>query len=747
MRHETIDGTILSLIFQNEENGYTVLRLVTGDGEIITVVGCIPCAAPGENLIATGVWMTHPTHGEQFKAEQVERHMPTTETEILSYLSSGVIRGVGPATAQRLVERFGVDTLQVLEEAPERISLIKGITAKKAKEIGEAFRYQTGMRRLLEFLSRNDLPLSLAMRLYRRYGLESMEAVLRNPYLLVDEFYGVDFSVMDEIALGMGFDGGSQRRVEAAVLFELSHNLNNGHVFLPREKLLSAAQELIGATADQTERALDDLVDRRAVAVDKIGKVEGCYLARLHEAEVYVAAKLKTMLSFRPDVGRNIPALIDRIQAQQGITYAPAQRQAVELAATEGLLLLTGGPGTGKTTSVRGVVAMFESLGMDVALMAPTGRAAKRMSELTGREAQTIHRALGMVYNEPTGEVTFSKNEKEPLEADAVIVDEMSMVDLPLMRSLLSALRPETRLVMVGDPDQLPSVGPGNVFADLIRSGAVCTVALTEIFRQARQSAIVRNAHAVNAALPPNLESNQGDFFFLCRRDPERLVDTVVDLCRRRLPENMGIDQGQIQVICPTRRGPWGTEALNRRLQAALNPPAAGKGERVWGELVFRVGDRVMQTRNNYDVVWERPDGTVGTGIFNGDVGQILEVDPSGELLTIAFDERRAVYTPDMLSELDMAYAITVHKAQGSEYRAVVFACMRCAPSLMVRGVLYTGITRARELLVMVGDDSAVLQMAANDRQQRRYSGLRRRLKRAAAELAAERTGEGPLRP
>ena len=734
MQHETIDGTILSLIFQNEENGYTVLRLVTGDGEVVTVVGCIPCAAPGENLIVTGVWMTHPTYGEQFKAEQVERHMPTTEPEILSYLSSGAVKGVGPATAQRLVERFGVDTLQVLEEAPERISAIKGITAKKAREIGESFRYQTGMRRLLEFLSHNDLPLSLALRLYRRYGLASMEALRQNPYLLVDDFYGVDFSVMDEIALGMGFDGGSQRRVEAAVLFELSHNLNNGHVFLPREKLLSAAQQLIGADGEQVERALDDLVERCAVVVDKIGKVEGCYLARLHEAETYVAAKLKAMLACRPDVGKNIDAILERIQAQQGITYAPAQRQAVDLAATEGLLLLTGGPGTGKTTSVRGVVAMFEGLGMEVALMAPTGRAAKRMSELTGREAQTIHRMLGMTYNEQTGDLTFSKNEKEPLEADAVIVDEMSMVDLPLMQALLAALRPETRLVMVGDPDQLPSVGPGNVFSDLIRSGAICTVALTEIFRQAQESAIVRNAHAINAALPPNLASNQGDFFFLCRRDPQRLVDTVVGLCQTRLPQNMGIDPGQIQVICPTRRGAWGTVELNRRLQAALNPPAPGKGEKAWGDLVFRVGDRVMQTRNNYDVVWERPDGTVGAGIFNGDVGQVVEVDPSGELLTVSFEERKAVYTADMLSELDMAYAITVHKAQGSEYQAVVFACMRCAPSLMVRGVLYTGITRARELLILVGDDSTVRQMAANDKQQRRYSGLRRRLKQAAAE-------------
>ena len=724
----TIDGTILNTIFQNEENGYTVLRLVTGDGEIITVVGCIPCAAPGESLVLTGVWMTHPQHGQQFKAEEVERHLPTDATEILSYLASGVIKGVGPATAQRLVDRFGDDTLRVLEEEPERVADTKGITAKKAREIVEGFRHQTGMRRLLEFLSRYELPLGLAMRLYRRYGMEAADAVRENPYLLVDELYGVDFSVMDTIALSLGFDGSSRRRLEAGLLFELSHNLNNGHVFLPRDKLIAATAQLIGLDAGEVEISLDDLIGRRAVVQEMVGKVEACYLWRMWEAERYVAEKLRLMAAYKPDPGRNVPRLIERIEREQGITYAAAQRRAVELAATESMILLTGGPGTGKTTSVRGVVAMFESLGMDLLLLAPTGRAAKRLGELTGREAQTIHRCLGMCWNEQTGELTFSKNEKEPLEANAVIVDEMSMVDLPLMRALLAALRPDCRLVMVGDPDQLPSVGPGNVFYDLIRSEAIPEVALTEIFRQARQSAIVRNAHQVNLGQRPCLDNNQGDFFFLCRRDPQRLVDTVVGLCAQRLPGSMGMEPGQIQVVCPTRKGPWGTEALNRALQAALNPPSPDKREKSWGDLIFREGDRVMQTRNDYDVLWERPDGTVGSGIFNGDVGQILEVDPSGEMVTVSFDERKATYTAEMLSELDMAYAMTVHKAQGSEYRCVVLAVMRCAPSLMVRGVLYTAITRARELLVVVGDDSAIGQMAENDRQQRRYSGLRRRL-------------------
>ena len=726
----TIDGTILNLIFQNEENGYTVLRLVTADGEAVTVVGAIPCAAPGEDLIVTGRWVSHPVHGDQFQAQQVERHMPTTEAGILSYLSSGAVKGVGPATAEKLVGRFGADALRVLEEEPGELTKIRGITAKKAREIAESYRYQIGMRRLMEFLSVNDLPLSLALRLYRRYGSQAMEAVRNDPYLLVDEVYGVDFSVMDEIALSMGIAGDSRRRVEAAVLFELTYNLNNGHVFLPRDKLIAAACQLIDCPPDTVEIALDDLIGRGAVRSQRVAKVDACYLRRLYEAETHVAAKLEELLRFQADQGREVDRIIDQIQTEQGITYAPAQRRAVELAARQGVLLLTGGPGTGKTTSVRGIVAMLERMGLKLLLLAPTGRAAKRLGELCGREAQTIHRCLGMVWQEDAGEVTFQKNEQEPLEAEAVIVDEMSMVDLPLMSALLAALRPGCRLVMVGDPDQLPSVGPGNVFSDLIRSGRIETVALTQIFRQAQRSAIIRAAHAVNQGILPELRTDSGsDFFFMRRRDPQAAVDLVVELCGRRLPENMGVDAGQIQVLCPTRKGEWGTWQLNRRLQAALNPPAPGKGQKVWGDTVFRQGDRVMQIRNNYDVLWVKDDGTTGSGIFNGDVGTVEEVDPAGELLTVRFDDRVATYVSDMLGELELAYAVTVHKSQGSEYRAVVLVALPAAPALMVRGVLYTGVTRARDLLVVVGDDAALGRMAANDRQQRRYSGLRWRLR------------------
>ncbi|MBQ5442016.1 MAG: ATP-dependent RecD-like DNA helicase, partial [Oscillospiraceae bacterium] len=673
----------------------------------------------------------HPQHGEQFVIDEVERRMPSEETEILNYLSSGVLRGIGPATAQKLVSRFGKDTLDVIESEPEKLRAIKGITDKRAREIAESFREQMGLRRVMEFLARYELPIALSVPLYRRYGADAMDAVRRNPYLLSGEPFNVDFSVSDEIALSLGLSGDSACRTEAGLLFELSHNeTNGGHVFLPREKLLAASAQLLDCGTDAAEASLDELIDRGKIVQERVANVDACYLARCHEAEVYVTTRLRAMLADRPDKLRGAAKVIDEIEREQGIEYAPLQRRAVELAAQEELLLLTGGPGTGKTTSVRGIVALFERMGLDVLLAAPTGRAAKRMGELCSREAQTIHRMLGMSWNEQTGEVTFAKGEKEPLEADAVIVDEMSMVDLALMRAFLSALKPGCRLVMVGDADQLPSVGAGNVFADLIRSGKIATVALTEIFRQAERSAIVRSAHAVNDGRMPELNNSvDGDFFFLPRRDSVRLVDTVVELCTRRLPEKMHLPAAEIQVLSPTRKGPTGTVALNRALQSALNPASPARRERAWGDMVFREGDRVMQTRNDYDVVWEKEDGTAGTGIFNGDVGHILQIDPSGELLTIAFDDRVATYTSDMLAELDMAYAMTVHKSQGSEYRGVIFVSAPCAPGLQVRGVLYTAITRARELLIIVGDDVTIGRMAENDRQQRRYSGLRWRLK------------------
>ena len=724
----TYDGAVHSIIFQNAENGYTVLRLLTEEGEVVTVVGCIPCAAPGEHLTVSGVWEQHPQHGEQLKALELERSLPEDEDEIFNYLCSGVCKGVGPATAQRIIDRFGVDTLDILEQEPERLTTIKGVTAKRAQEIAQSFRQHMGLRRLMAFLAKYQLPPVLAMQLRQQYGDAALDMVKANPYLLSTDACGVEFSLTDGIALSMGIAEDSDCRIQAAVTFELSHNENNGHVFLPRTKLLAATAQLLDCGEELVEQALDDLIGRGSIVQEQVANVEACYLRRLWEAEVSACARLNGLLAVDADESRQAVRTIDEIERTAGITYAPQQRKAVQLAARHGVVILTGGPGTGKTTTLRGIVALFQKMGLDILLAAPTGRAAKRMSELTDMEAQTIHRLLGMKWDEATHQVTFSKSEKEPLEADAVIVDEMSMVDLTLFSALLRALRPGTRLVLVGDADQLPSVGAGNVFSDLIRSKRVETVFLREVFRQAEQSAIIRNAHLVNLGEQPKLDSNQGDFFFLCRREGERTVSTVVELCKTRLPDKMGIPADQIQVLTPTRKGPCGTINLNRCLQEALNPRKPGVREIQWGERLFREGDRIMQTRNDYDVLWEKADGTMGVGMFNGDVGRIRAIDPSGEYLEMDFDGRLAVYTTDMLNEVDLAYAQTVHKAQGSEYRCVVFAAMPSAPSLMVRGVLYTALTRARELLITVGDDAAIRAMAANDKQQRRYSGLRWRL-------------------
>ena len=726
----TVEGSVDAVIFQNEENGYTVLLLrVDGEDEPITVVGCIPCAAAGEGMTVTGVWVNHPVHGPQLSAESVERRLPQEEEDIVCYLSSGILKGIGPATAQRLVERFGADTLRVLEEEPERLRTIKGITAKKAMELSEAFRALTGLRQVMEFLARYDLPVYLAMAVQRTYGDNALQTLRDDPYILSRAQFGVDFAVADAIAISMGFGGDDPCRLRAAIEYELAHNAGNGHVFLPREKLLAATAQLVDVDTDMVETALDKLIDSFAVVEKPIANVRGCYLPRLYQAETFVAQRLLSMLRAPVEQLRQVDKTIDAIEKEQGVSYAPLQRQAVRMAAEGGVLLLTGGPGTGKTTSLRGIVALYRRMGLDVALLAPTGRAAKRLGEVTDCDAQTIHRALGMSYNDLTGQAAFKKNGSDPLEAHAVIVDEMSMVDLELMQALLEALRPGCRLVLVGDPDQLPSVGAGNVLGDLLRSTVVPTVSLTQVFRQAEQSAIIRNAHAVNMGQPPQLDSNQGDFFFLCRRSPDRLVQTVVELCRDRLPRNMNVPADQIQVLSPTRKGACGTVSLNRALQAALNPPSPQKRQKQWGDVTFRVGDRVMQTKNNYDVLWEKDDGTAGSGIFNGDVGVIQDIDSSGELIVLRFDDRTATYTADLLSQLDMAYAITVHKSQGSEYPAVILVSAPAAPSLMVRGVLYTAITRARRMLIMVGDDAVPARMAENDRQQRRYSGLRRRLK------------------
>ena len=723
---QLIEGTVSSLIYQNEENGYTILRLDLGEEEL-TVVGPMPGVSPGEYLSIRGSWVRHPTYGRQFKAEIVERRLPQGLKEVFHYLASGAVKGVGKATARALIEEFGEDALTIIGEHPEELTKIRGISPKRAMSISASFQQQMGMRLLVEFLGQHNLPMELAAPLYRSYGGSALEALKNDPYLLVGEGFGVEFSLADQLALDLGLPGDDPLRLEAGLIFELTHNLNNGHTFLPRGKLLAASGQLLDIPTEELEEALERLALKGQVVEDRVAGEDAVYLPDLYEAELLVTQRVREMQDSDLLPPERLNDVIDRIQRQQGIRYAPQQRQAVELAARNQMMLLTGGPGTGKTTSLRGVLALFDTMGLETALAAPTGRAAKRLSELCGAEASTIHRLLETGFDPQSGQQVFTHDRDDPLAVDAVIVDETSMVDLPLMAALMDALRPECRLVLVGDPDQLPSVGPGCLFADLIRSGAVPTVRLTEVFRQAAQSAIIRNAHTVNRGELPDLRANDSDFFFLARRDSQMAVDTIVDLCRRRLPERMGVPADQIQVLSPTRRRGTGTANLNQALQAALNPPAEGKGERRFGDWIFRAGDRVMQVKNNYDILWrEQGTSNAGMGMFNGDIGVIRAID--GDCITVDFDGKVVEYAPDMLNELEPAFAVTVHKAQGSEYRAVILAALDGAPMLMTRGVLYTAITRARELLIIVGDDGVVAGMIGNNRQTRRYSGLRARL-------------------
>ncbi len=726
-----IEGTVDSVVYQNEENGYTVLRLDVGAEEPVTVVGCIPGVAPGETLSAQGAWTRHATYGQQFKAEVARRSMPVGEKAIFDYLASGAVKGIGISTARRMVEEFGQDALEVLERTPEKLTAIKGITKKRAEAMGEAFRLQMGMRRLLDFLTAHDLPPQLGMPLYRRFGDRALEEVERDPYLLTEGEMTVPFAQADQLALELGFAGDHPQRLEAGVSFTLRHNLDNGHTFLPCQKLLRAASALLDVPDPESlEDALFVLLERGTVTRETVAGEDACYLTEYYEAESLVAQRISAMSENELCPTEELAGLITRMEEEQGITYAPQQRLAVETAARRQLMLLTGGPGTGKTTTLKGILSLFESMGLETALTAPTGRAAKRMGELCGAEGTTIHRLLETHFDPKTGDLVFAHNEQDPLKADAVIVDETSMVDIILMSALLSGLRDDCRLVLVGDPDQLPSVGAGNLLSDLIRSGAVPVVRLTEVFRQAAQSAIIRSAHQVNEGRVPELRNDSAqDVFFLRRPDPIGAEETIVELVKKRLPERMGIPSHQIQVLSPTRKYDGGTGSLNRAIQAAVNPPAEGKGERKFGPYVFRQGDRVMQVKNNYDVMWRTADGLeAGMGVFNGDIGHILEVDNRRELITVDFEGRLVEYTPDMLGELESAYAVTVHKSQGSEYRAVILAALDTAPRLLTRGVLYTAITRARELLVIVGDEAVVAKMTANNRQSKRYSGLRARL-------------------
>ena len=721
-------GTVRAVIYQSPESGYTVLRLDVGEDEPIAAVGTLPQLAPGERLTVKGMWTHHPSYGPQLKVESAERTLPDTTEAMYEYLASGIVRGIGPATAQAIVEHFGSRSLEVIEETPESLVQVKGITARRAREIGNSWTKQAALRILLGFFERHELPSTLAMKVYQQHGDYALEILKDDPYILAAPIFGGDFHRADALAIKLGIAGENRLRIRAAMCYTLEHNLNNGHCFIPRDKLIAATAQLLDVTPELCMEALDDLLESGRVVEDTLREISVCYLAHIYKAEKIVASRILQMAELTPEGQADVDSLIEQVERDSGLSYAPEQRIAVEVAAAGSVLIITGAPGTGKTTAVRAILGLYDRLGLNTVLAAPTGRAAKRMSELTGRTAQTIHRLLGANYTEDGDALRFEHDETNPISADALILDETSMVDILLAEAILLALPYGCRLVLVGDCDQLPSVGPGNVFADLIRADCLPVVRLTEIFRQAKESGIIRNAHQINKGERLDLRKKEHDFFFLQRNGAAKTVDTVVDLITRRLPENLNIPSHEIQVLSAFKRGEAGTINLNTRLQDALNPKSDEKAERAVQYGTMRVGDKVMQVRNNYDILWTDANGDAGQGVFNGDIGRVLEIDHRANTVTVEFDGRVFVYTADLLGELEPAWAMTVHKSQGSEYRAVIFVAEKGPAMLLTRKILYTGVTRAKEILILVGDGKIVDIMVAQDKTQKRYSGLKLRL-------------------
>ena len=721
---EQLEGTVEIVTFRNEQNGYTVLRLNEG-GELVTVVGNFPTVHEGDILRVEGGWETHRMYGRQLHAVKCEQVRPATSEAILKYLSSGVIKGIGPSTACRMVEAFGEHTLEIMEKEPERLSQIKGISKAKAREIGERYEQLFGMREIMLRLSQYGISPEESLRIYQALGPASADQVEANPVVLCSSEIGFPFHRTDEIAAQIGLGKENEFRLDNGVLHVLRHNTGNGHTCLPRKKLVVTASALLAVEQDSVDIACDRLVEQEALISRVEGEEELLFLPYLYRAEHYIAGRLAMMMQFPPPLAVAPDSEIDRIEAEQGIVYEARQREAIHAALRKGVLILTGGPGTGKTTTLKAILGIMEKQGMKIALAAPTGRAAKRMSELTGAEAKTLHRLLEVEWSE-NNRANFARNERNPLDCDAVIIDELSMVDAPLFESLLRAMRLGCRLVMVGDDHQLPSVGAGNVLRDLLQSGRIPWVCLTEIFRQSMQSLIVLNAHRIVTGRHPELARRDGDFFLLEERNPLRASRLLTDLCALRLPKAYGFSPfDDIQVLCPSRKTALGTAAVNARLQEALNPPALDKAEITVGGILLREGDKVMQNKNNYELLWTRSEEEDGTGVFNGDIGILEEINRSKGYLSVRFDDRLALYTESDAADLELAYAVTVHKSQGSEYPCVIIPVLGAPPQLCYRNLLYTAVTRAKRLLVMVGSSSLVAAMVDNDKRTLRYTALR----------------------
>lgn len=735
-----LSGSVEDVIYKNADNGYTVINLGCDEG-LIAVVGNLGDVNEGERLSLRGGWITSPKYGRQFKAAMCERSMPETESEISAYLGSGVIKGLGPAIAKKIVKQFGTEALDIIDNDCMQLTVIKGITSDKALYISNEYHKITGVNEVIKFLGEYNFGPAHAISVWSAFEHDSIKQIKTNPYILCTSGIDIDFRSVDRMAADLGFDAENSDRVRAGIVYVLHENANAGHTCLPTEKLRESVCDNLGIERRQFESCLDDCEEKDWVVRITPGKREFVYLPEYYLAETYIAKKLAFMLRTSAQYEKDYSDEIRGVEFSENIQYEDLQRAAISACLTGSVFILTGGPGTGKTTTLNGVIKILKAQKKRILLCAPTGRAAKRMSDLTGEPARTIHRLLEVDFN-AKGELKFKRNETNPLPADVVIADEMSMVDALLMCSLVRAIKPTSKFIMVGDSNQLPSVGAGNVLKDLIASHYIPSVELKEIFRQAAQSLIVTNAHRIVNGEFPVLDDRQNDFFFMNKSLESDIAELVIQLAKQRLPDTYGFSPiDDIQVLCPTKMGMAGTKELNKQLQSALNPPSQNKAELKFFDVIFRTGDKVMQTKNDYDVLWTK-NNEKGSGIFNGDIGIIRSVDRFSQNVTIDFEGRVAIYTSEMLRRLEHAYAITIHKSQGSEYDAVIIPITAFTHNLLYRNLLYTGVTRAKKMIIVIGTKELVKTMVDNNRKMLRYSLLRPLLEKEMNHKDTEETDD-----